>query len=78
MLPGQGATQSIPKDAVRLSIVFGAFSADAMLLAELSQAGAIQPTGLTITDEVMLVARGQTVARGTLGIYQGRFAVTVN
>lgn len=67
----------IPADSVRLQVLLGSFSPIGVSLKELLSGKTMLETGLPLGNEVLLSIGGETVAKGQLSIFQGRFAVTV-
>jgi len=72
-------TQSplLPEGTTRLSFTFGVTKLEGTVIAELAQAGALWETTIAATDLVELRINGEVVGEGRLGLYEGRFAVTV-
>jgi hypothetical protein len=77
MLPSSGSFPSLPEGTTRLSISLGAARLEGTVIAELGQPGAMWETGIAATDRVDLLINGEAVGEGRLGLYEGRFAVTV-
>lgn len=72
-----GAALQIFEGATPLSIEFGRIAADATLLTEIEQQGAMLESGLPVSDEVSLNIRGEKVGRAKLVTFEGRFAISV-
>jgi hypothetical protein len=68
---------ALPEGTTRLSITFGSTRLEGTVIAELAQSGALWETGITASDAVELRINGEVVGEGRLGLYEGRFAVTV-
>ena len=77
LLQTPGNIPSVPKGTTRLSICFGKVSISPEILTEISQPRALWDTGITLTDQIQMVINGEKVASAQLGIYEGRFALTV-
>ncbi len=73
-----GERTSLPEDTVAVSIELGEFDGDPATLAEFSQSGAMMQTPLRLSSRVQMRVGDEIQCRGTLGVYQGRFAVTVD
>lgn len=77
-LPIPPSNQILPDGMTRVAIEFGKITLDPLLLSEYSQAGILWDTGLGISENVLMVINGETVARSILCEYQGRFALSVS
>jgi len=78
-LAGSAPTQpEIPADSVRLQVVLGVFTPLGISLKDLPVGRSLVETGLPLSSQVRLTIGGERVATGQLGIFQGRFAVTVS
>jgi hypothetical protein len=77
VLPAPVSVPGLPEGTTRVSIEFPALTADAALLSELSQQGAVFNTGRPLSDRVEMVINGERVADAQLHHYQGRFAISV-
>lgn len=75
--PGPVTVFTVAEGMTRLSIELGRFSIDAAQVAECSQGGAVLTTGIPIGDTVKLVINDEPVAEATLGVFEGRFAITI-
>jgi hypothetical protein len=77
VIPGGSAPPGLPEGTTRLSISLGSTRLDGGVVAELAQPGAMWETTVPATDRVELLINGEAVGEGRLGLYEGRFAVTV-
>lgn len=75
--PDSGPAPIVPAHTTRLAVSFGTIHLEATQLTELNQIGALWNTGLSLTDHLHMIINNEKVGDCTLGIYQGRFAVTV-
>lgn len=74
---GAAVMPSIPEGTTRVSVIFGSVKVDAPTLAEVSQVGTVNDTGIPASDSVYIVINGEVVATATLCTFEGRFAMSV-
>lgn len=74
---GAAVMPSIPEGTTRVSVLFGSVKVDAPTLAEVSQVGSVNDTGIPATDTVYVVINNEVVATATLCTFEGRFAMSV-
>lgn len=77
ILPGPVSVPTLPEGTTRLSIEFAEIPFDANSLAELGQVGAVWQTAIDLGNQIVLTINGEPIARGTLCVYEGRFAISV-
>ena len=77
LLQGPAGVPSVPKGTTRLSISLGKVKIATEDMAEILQPRALWESELSLTDHVEMVINGEKVASAQLGIYEGRFALTV-
>jgi hypothetical protein len=70
--------RSSASQLARVSVELGSMPLDAADVLELSQIGSIMDTRIPIGNRVALVVNREVVARGTLGLFEGRWAVAVD
>ncbi len=77
-LPGPAQSKAQPEGTTALHIQFGSVQVERSQLSELGQFGAVWDTGLALGAPVQMLINDEVVSNGTLCVYEGRFAVSVN
>lgn len=77
-LPLPPTNQILPEGMTRVAVEFGKIVLDPQIVGEYSQPGTVWDTGLGLSENVLMVISGETMARAVLCEYQDRFALSVS
>ena len=77
IVAGSITPHTIASGMTRISVELPPFKLQSETLAEFSQVGALMITPHAVGNSARLVIHGEEVAKCQLGVYEGRFAVTV-